>query len=689
MPRTELGNILFSIAMVTFFRSRPHLLIYTLLIAAIFAVYGQTLRHEFINFDDDRYVSDNDIVKAGLTRQGFIWAFTTRTEANWHPLTWLSHMLDSQIYGTSSWGHHLSAVLIHTASALLLFLILLRLTGAVWRAGFVAIIFAAHPLHAESVAWIAERKDVLSAFFWMLTTLAYISYARKSGVGRYALVILLFALGLLAKPMLVSLPLALLLLDYWPLGRFRESISSNLKLLYEKLPLFVLAAFSCYITYEAQQKGGSMGSFEVYKTGVRFANAAVAYVSYLLKTLWPQNLAIYYIHPGRTLPLWQVVASYAILIAITTLVWRERRGRPYLIVGWLWYIVTLIPVIGLVQVGSQAMADRYTYIPLIGASLAGVWLISELFTRERIVAKQSGGSRRTPKRKQDTRIESVEVGTSPALVATAVLLSISMTVTAVFQVSTWRDSVTLFQHAVEVTGGSAPVRMLLGHAREARHRAYRSQGLEDKVHEEAQLAIEQYQAALDLKPNLVEARNNLALLQVEEGLLDEAISNYEEALKRKPNQAQVHNNYGRALVRTGRIDEGIEHFRKAISLKSNYAQPYCNLGSALADLGKFDEAVSEYKKALRVNPKFADAYCRMGLAQARQGKLDEALSNFKKTLQIDPTYSEAYNNTAATYFMLGDYTEAWRYIQLCRRHNCSPPPALLQALSNKMPEPRE
>lgn len=377
-------------------RTRRNIMVCLILILAIFTVFWQVRSHDFVNYDDDKYVTENRDVKAGLTTQSIIWAFTTTHASNWHPLTWLSHMLDISLFGLNPGWHHLTNLLFHIANTLLLFLILRGMTEEFWKSAFVAALFALHPLHVESVAWIAERKDVLSTFFWMLTILAYAYYVKHPVLRRYLFVLFSFLLGLMSKPMLVTLPFVLLLLDYWPLGRFQmeeSGITRNpkkhkskhpeyqksiaLRLVREKTPFFVLAGFSSIITFIAQQHGGTVRSLEFLPVKTRVANALISYVAYIGKMIWPFNLAVLYPHPGTTLPMWQTILAGLFLLFISYLVIRKVKKLPYLSIGWFWYVGTLVPVIGLVQVGAQSMADRYTYIPLIGLfiRLPGVFLI--------------------------------------------------------------------------------------------------------------------------------------------------------------------------------------------------------------------------------------------------------------------------------------------------------------------------
>ncbi|MDI6829611.1 MAG: glycosyltransferase family 39 protein, partial [Armatimonadota bacterium] len=365
--------------------SHLHLKISILLIVITAVAFGQVAGHKFVSFDDSKYVTLNPHIRDGINARSIVWAFTAFRASNWHPLTWLSHALDCQLYGLhNAAGHHITNLVLHIANVVMLFVLLSKITGAVWRSAFVSLLFGVHPLHVESVAWIAERKDVLSTFFWILTLLAYVRYVQYPKTKTYIPVIVFFALGLMSKPMLVTLPFILLLLDYWPLSRItfgKQSKQSSkiTKLIVEKLPILFLAAGSSAMTFIAQRKGGSVATVESFTVGVRVANALVSYVKYIIKMLWPENLAAFYPHPNDTIPIWQVIGAWIVVIGITIFFIRAAKSRPYLIVSWLWYLITLVPVIGFVQVGFQAMADRYTYIPLTGIFLIVTWGISDLF----------------------------------------------------------------------------------------------------------------------------------------------------------------------------------------------------------------------------------------------------------------------------------------------------------------------
>jgi tetratricopeptide (TPR) repeat protein len=612
------------------------LLIALFLIVAIVAVFWQVRTHEFLKYDDQVYVTDNPAVKAGLTLKGVVWAFTTMHGANWHPLTWLSHMLDCQLYGLKPGGHHLTSLVFHIASTLLLFLVLRQMTGALWRSGFVAALFAFHPLHVESVAWAAERKDVLSTFFWMLTMWAYVRYVKRPGLNRYLLVLLWFVLGLLSKPMLVTLPFVLLLVDYWPLGRVQfgewsghhrsnthkskdtgDQRSIALRLVLEKAPFFVLAGVSSFLTFLAQQKAGAVASSEIRPFSMRIANALVSYVSYIGKMIWPHRLAVFYPYP-EVLPLWQVAGAALLLGCVSFLVILAARRRAYLMVGWLWYLGTLVPVIGLVQVGEQAMADRYTYVPLIGLFIIiamGVPDILSGWRHRRIVMAIPAG----------------------------LLLSILMIVTWL-QLRYWQNGVTLFEHSLEVTANNSLIQNGLG--------ALLVQQGKD------QEAMSHFAEALRINPNSVEAHYNLGVVLSDQGKTQEAMTHFTEALRINPNSVEAHYNLGVTLAQQGKTQEAIAHFTKALQIKPDYADAHNNLGLALADQGKTQEAAGHYTEALRIDPNNAYAHNNLGLILAQQGKNQEAIIHYTEALRIKPDYAEVHNNLGVALAQQGKNQEA-------------------------------
>jgi Flp pilus assembly protein TadD len=505
-----------------------------LLLLAVIAVYGQTGWFAFTDCDDPQYVTDNPQVKDGLTAKGVVWAFTESHASNWHPLTWLSLMIDCQIYGPNRpGGFHLTNLLLHAANVVLLFVLLLRSIGlGLWTSGIVAALFAIHPLHVESVAWVCERKDVLSGLFFLLTLLAYVGYARrKLSLARYLLVTTLFGLGLLAKPMLVTLPLVLLLLDYWPLDRF----GTGWRLVWEKLPWFVMSAGSCVATFLAQQAGNAVVPLGLGPISVRFTNAIVAYAAYLGQLFWPVNLAVLYPHQGPNLPIWKIAVSSLVLIAISiaAVVWRRRH--PYLLVGWLWYLGMLVPVIGLVQVGGQAMADRYTYLTQIGLTVAIVVSIG----------RAAGAARR----------RAFTVGWSLALTV--------LTLLAWRQTSYWQNTETLLRHALASTSRN--------------WQSHRTLAAWLERHGQTEEAIFHYEKASDIDPMDVGTQNHIGMLLRSYGRTDAAIAHFGKALALNPNDAESCNNMGLALVAKGRPDLAIIGFQKALAANPNFAAARGNL----------------------------------------------------------------------------------------------------------------
>lgn len=599
---------------VPFYRRYSKLLISLFLIMATALVFWPVRNHEFLKYDDNQYVTENLQVKGGLTLKGFIWAFSTTHAANWHPLTWLSHMLDYDLYGLAPGGHHLTNVLFHIANALLLFFILHRMTKALWVSGFVAALFAFHPLHVESVAWVAERKDVLSTFFWMLTLRAYVYYVEGPGVGRYSLVVSIFVLGLLAKPMVGTLPFVLLLIDYWPLRRFRfgpaedginskgqppmdfsKQTSSTLRLFSEKIPLFVLSVASSILTYLAQQKGGGLKSIETYPPATRVVNALVSYAGYIRKMVWPEGMAFFYPYP-KTFPIWEVVGSILLLSCISILVICYARKHPFLLVGWFWYLGTLVPVIGLIQVGNQAMADRYTYIPLIGLFIMVVIGFPCLFKK--------------------WRYRKILLGASMGLILFLLM------VTTRLQINHWQNNFALFEHALHVTSDNFLAHNNLGIA-------VAEQG---KIEE----AIAHYREAIRIKPNYLDAHYNLGVNLTKQGRYEEAMDHYMEALRIAPDDAETHNKVGILFTREGKHHEALGHFTEALRLKPGFAAARYNFGLALAEQGEYQEAVPHFAEALRLKPDFAEAHFSLCIAYLMMGSQNLALEEYETLKAINP-----------------------------------------------------
>jgi protein O-mannosyl-transferase len=571
-----------------------------LVLAAItFAVFGQTLHHEFIDFDDNLYVYDNPMVAGGLTWNGIVWAFTHVHSANWHPLTWLSHMLDCQLYGLHPGGHHLTNVLLHIATVIALFLVLRQMTGALWRSAFVAAVFAIHPLRVESVAWVAERKDVLSGLFFILTIGAYVRYARRPwSAARYGLVVFLFAMGLMSKPMLVTLPVVLLLLDYWPLQRK----ASAGKLVMEKLPLLALSAASCVATLLAQNEAKAIHSGGSFSLPDRLGNALAACMVYLGQMVWPAGLAVLYPVPHNGTPAWEVALAGTLLAGFSVVAWGERRTRPWLLIGWLWYLAMLLPVVGIIQVGRQAHADRYTYLPQIGIYVAVTWLVAEW------------------------RVSRVALGG----LMTGVLAVLM--VCAWKQTAYWQNSETLWTHTLACTADNDMTQNNLGNA-------LLQKGRVDE-------AITHFQSALQINPHYPDARNNLGLALLRQGRVDEAIVQDQEALQIKPDFPEAHYNLGNALRQKGRVDEAIAQYQQALQINPAFAVARNNLGTALRQKGRVDEAIAQYQKALEIMPDNASVHVNLANAFLQKGREDQAIAQFQNALEIEPVDMEVQNNLA-------------------------------------------
>jgi tetratricopeptide (TPR) repeat protein len=675
-------------------------LVCLLLVGLSLGVYWQTARFDFINYDDDKYVTQNAQVQAGLTRGSLVWAFTTMHSANWHPLTWLSHMLDCKLYGLKPAGHHLTSVFFHLANSVLLLLVLNRMTGDLWRSAMVAALFAIHPLHVESVAWVAERKDVLSTFFGLIALWFYVLHAESARLKRYLIFVLAYALSLMAKPMWVTFPFLLLLLDHWPLGRLGWATSKTggvepkkRTVFREKIPLFCLSSISCIVTYIAQQKGGAVVSIEQYSLAVRTQNALITYVGYLWKMIWPSGLACFYPYHRLGVPTWQVLLALIFLISVTVLAWRSIQHRPYLAVGWLWYLGTLVPVIGLVQVGGQAMADRYTYLPLVGIFIAVVWGVPSLFVRRSKFRQPLSATLPAPIRK------------GLAVASGTVVLSLASCTWT--QAGYWRSSISLYEHALKVARGN-----YLAHNNLAG--ALAGQGKIDE-------AIAHYMEALRLAPTVYQAHFALAQIFSGRGKVQEAITHLTEGLQINSDNPTAEDALGELLHGQGRTAEAIDHYSKAVRLKSDYGEAHNNLGVSLSEVGRVDEAIAEYREALRITsdepfvhnnlaialeskkemdqaiyhytealrirPEFAGAHNNLGYALAHAGRIGEAIKHYREALRIDPKYGAARANLASALLAAGNPAEAWKEVKLCRKYGVPLIPVFLQALSTKMPEP--
>ena len=610
-------------------RKKTRWLICLALALVTIAVYWRVGGFDFVNYDDPDYVSENDVVKAGLTLHGIAWAFTHFHAGNWHPLTWISHMLDCQLFGMHAGAHHWVNVAFHMANAILLFLLLSRLTGAQWRSAIAAALFALHPLHVESVAWIAERKDVLSAFFGLLALLAYARYVAESKIknqkSKMWLIwtVVLFASGLMAKPMLVTLPFVMLLLDVWPLQRVENSGWRSFftkpfgKLAFEKWPLFLLAAASCVVTFFAQKTGGAVVGMEHLPFGARVANAVTAYFDYVLKAFWPVHLAVFY-PLSHEQSMGHLALAVVCLAVISIAAIAVMKRWPFLLVGWLWFLGTLVPVIGLVQVGSQAMADRYTYIPFIGLFIAVVWGISEC-------VRFSKGAR------------TLAAASAVAVVVICAALTIS-------QLRYWRNSLALFTHALEVTRGNAPANNNLGTALAAAG--------------EKGEALAYYQKAVDIDPNNAHYQNNLATALARADQPEEAIQHYLAAERIDPHFAAVYSNLGQMFSAQRQFDAAVTNFNEAIRLDPHDANLRFNAGLVLVKAGRTNDAVTQFTEAVRLKPSFAEARFQLGRLLFFQGQFPAAIEQLTEAAKLRPDYALAQFYLSAALAQTGHFDEA-------------------------------
>ena len=615
------------------------LCIYLVLTLATLAVFQQVREYDFVNYDDQVYVTGNQHIRAGLTRESVVWAFTTPHSGHWHPLTSLSHMLDCHLFGLRAGAHHLTSVLFHIANTLLLFGVLKQMTGALWRSAFVGALFALHPFHVESVAWISERKDVLSTLFWMLTMAGYLRYVKHPNTSRYLLTLLVFALGLMAKPMLVTLPFVLLLLDYWPLQRFqldqavknvnrrtRKSVDTDsqwrvgFRLIREKIPFFALSAISSVITFLVMQSRGIVLGTQRASLDVRVANALISYVKYIGKTIWPSRLAVFYPHPFGTVSIWHGVVSALLVLCISIFVIRLARSHKYLPVGWLWYLGTFVPVIGFVQVGEQAMADRYSYVPLTGLFIIAGWGFSDLVSRCRF--------------------------SKIILAASALIVILALSICSGLQARHWRNSITLCEHAINVTDDN--------------FLAYNGLGAELCRQNKLDEGIAYLEKALRIMPSQHNANFNMATALARQGKFEGAIEHYQQALRiepdnietqkglaaviedqRKTGQAMSYYTRADTLADQSRFDEAVKYYKEAIELKPNFIAAHGRLGLVLAKQGKIDEAIEEFRAVLAERPDDVEMHCNLGILLERQGKVTEAISQYRRALQLNPDYTKA------------------------------------------------
>ena len=587
---------------------RPDLLILLGLAVMTFGIYAQVIGHQFITLDDPTYIQENSMVNRGVTRAGLAWAFTTFHAANWHPLTWIAHMIDSQLFGMNAGGHLLVNALIHVANTLLVFWFLLRTTHTRWPSALVAALFALHPLHVESVAWASERKNTLSAFFGLLSLIAYMRYAKAPSISRYAWVAITLALGLLAKPMLVTWPLVMLLLDFWPLRRLQRLDTRGLSvlrnLLVEKLPLFALVAASVIITFLAQSYGGAVRTFADAPFALRLSNALVSYAKYLLLMFWPNDLAVYYPLAPMGIPAWQTIGAAFLLIGITALCLFQRRIRPYLIMGWLWFLGTLVPVIGLVQVGGQIMADRYFYIPSIGLFIALAFGLADIAKNWRVAPSLSAG------------------------IAGGVLLILATLTNA--QIQRWRDSFTLLEHTLAVTPPNLHIEHNLGLA----------MGATGRYNE----AAAHFEKTLQIDPNFYDGLVGMGVTRTLQARLPEAIEYFQTAIRSQPDAPKAHAQLALALWKQNRDQAAVEEMRRALQFAPKDADIRADFGLALELVGRMPEAIEQLREALRLNPNSAEAHNNLGLALLASGKPRESIPEFEAALRLKPALKGAADN---------------------------------------------
>jgi len=604
-------------------------LIGIILFIMTFAVYLQVVNHDFINFDDDIYVTDNFRVIKGISLSNILWAFnlTERPDTPyWHPLSWLSHMLDCQLFGLNAGMHHMTSLLLHAVNSLLLFYILSSATGDLLRSAFVAALFALHPVNVDSVAWIAERKNVLSTFFWMLTMLSYVFYTRRPDIIRYFVSILFFVLGLLSKPMLVTLPFVLLLFDYWPLERFELKRSGLHKILYlvlEKLPFFIISAYSVYISTVSLKLTRNIISTDYVPMRLRLENAIVSYATYIGKMVWPSELSVYYPFPA-SIAIWKIFASLILLISVTIFVMFKMRRFRYVGTGWFWFVGTLVPVSGVVQCGLwPEMADRWAYIPYIGLFVIISWGGYELLNKYRL--------------------------NNILAAATSITILFALSTATYIQLKYWQDSKSLYKHALEVAPVNPVILNNMGNA----------------LAKECKFidAVGYYKEALLLKPDYANAHSNLATAFYKLGRIDDSIRYYSEALRYMPNFYKVHNNFGSVLFELGKDKDAMFHFLEALRINPDYSGAHYNLGLLLFRQGRIEQAVSHYARAVSLNPYYAEAHNNLGLAYNKLGRTGYAVKHYNEALRLDPNMAEAHMNLGVTLFYAGDYNKALSHLR--------------------------
>jgi tetratricopeptide (TPR) repeat protein len=573
---------------------RRALLICVALAVVTFAAFEGVRNNNFVNYDDDLYVTNNVHVQEGLYARSIWWAFTSTDASNWHPLTWISHIIDCSNFGPNPTGHHLVSVGFHIANVILLFLILKKMTSAVWLSAFVAAVFGLHPLAVESVAWVAQRKSVLSTFFWFLTIAAYFRYSQKPGVLRYLIVVFLFAAGLLSKPTLVTLPFVMVLLDYWPLNRIRKPQFSILHSLYEKLPLIGMSAASCVVTYMAQTKGNSVSDIITVPLILRAENILVSYIKYIGMIFCPTSLSVLYPFDLNRLTVWKTGVCLLLLVLVSSLAIVLRRRFGWLFTGWFWYLGTLVPVIGLVQVGAQGMADRYMYLPGIGIYIIVAWLagdLAEKFRPPKVIPAAAG------------------------VLALGVLLLLTRV-----QIGYWKDSLSLCRHALAVTKNN--------------YIMHYSCGLTLWTSGQVDEAIEQYRQALKINPVYAKAHNNLGCALRDKGQVDEAAAEFKLAIKIAPDSAEAQNNYGVMLAERGQHEEAISHFGAALKANPSYRDAMDNMCKAGIAGNKPDNVLEVILSLQQKTPSYAELYYRAGVVYDAKGEAEKAVEQLEKGLTL-------------------------------------------------------
>jgi protein O-mannosyl-transferase len=597
---------------------KKNVFIILFLVVSVLVVYWQVHGFQFISLDDPVYVTNNIQVHKGLSLESIRWAFSLSKQGevtNWHPLTWISHMMDYQLFGLNAGMHHMVNVLLHAVNAILLFLVLRWMTGSVWKSAFVASLFALHPVNVDSVAWIAERKNLLSTIFWMLTLITYFFYTKKPNVFMYLLIIVVFCLGSLAKPMLITLPFVLLLLDYWPLGRLKIPLFSDdkaawssfkhnaLSLILEKIPLLILSVIFIYATILSLKYSGTILASDLTPMDLKVKNALVSYLVYMGKMLWPKDLSIFYPFPD-IIPLWQVMASLVVLFSITGIALRKCLKYPYFIVGWLWFLGTLVPVLGIIQAGLwPAIGERWAYIPYVGLFIIIAWGIPDLFVQL----------------KHRTTI----------MIWSAMIVLMALGLRTWFQIGYWKDDFSLFSHCIQLDSDNyvAHVNLAIANA---------LQGKSKK-------AIYHFQEALRIHSNDVLALDGLGRLYNKLGQYDKAIHFYTEEIRFRPTDIKANVELGSIYAAKGDTDDAIKQFSYVINLDPNHALAYYNLGVLSAKKGEMSKAIGYLTSALKLNPNDADSHCAIGIVLMNQSKANDAIAHFKEALRIDPRFLEAQN----------------------------------------------